>query len=63
MKEPPAGIGVAGVKANVTVAHVERATRSEEAMANDNEVTEDPIAVAIIAIKIVPRSSSPGIEK
>ncbi len=33
MKEPPAGIGVAGVKANVTVAHVERATRSEEAMA------------------------------
>ncbi len=39
MKEPPAGIGVAGVKANVTVAHVERATRSAEAMVKETIVT------------------------
>ena len=36
---PPEGIGVAGVKANVTVTQVKKATRSEEAMVNDNDVT------------------------
>ncbi len=40
MMLPPDGIGEAGVKANVTVAHVERATRSEEAMENDIDATD-----------------------
>ncbi len=39
VKVPPEGIGVAGVKVNVTVTHVKKATRSEEAMVNDNDVT------------------------
>ncbi len=36
VKVPPEGIGVAGMKANVTVAHVNRAMRSEEAIVNDD---------------------------
>ena len=39
VKVPPEGIGVAGMKANVTVAHVNRAMRSAEAMVKETIFT------------------------